>query len=58
MIGDLDETFANNRDFHKHLTALEIPHDWIVIEGVGHDPMNVLRALGDRHWAFYREAFK
>ena len=58
VIGDRDETFANNRDFHEYLVALDIPHDWIVIEGVGHDPMSVLQALGDQHWAFYREAFK
>jgi enterochelin esterase-like enzyme len=57
VIGDRDETLENNRDFHEHLTRLGIPHDWIVLPGVGHDPMGVLTALGDRHWAFYREAF-
>jgi S-formylglutathione hydrolase FrmB len=57
VIGDSDETFQNNRDFHTHLTRLGIPHDWIVLPGVGHDPMAVLDALGARHWAFYREAF-
>jgi len=25
---------------------------------LGHDPMAVLEALGDRHWAFYRAAFR
>ena len=57
VIGDRDETLENNRDFHEHLTRLGIPHDWIVLPGVGHDPMGVLTALGDRHWAFYRHAF-
>jgi len=57
VIGDLDETLENNRDFHEHLTRLGIPHDWIVLPGVGHDPFQVLTALGDRQWAFYREAF-
>ncbi len=56
-IGDRDETLENNRDFHEHLTRLGIPHDWIVLPGIGHDPMGVLTALGDRHWAFYRDAF-
>ncbi|MFN7619181.1 MAG: alpha/beta hydrolase, partial [bacterium] len=56
VIGDRDETLENNRDFHEHLTRLGIPHDWIVLPGVGHDPMGVLTALGDRHWAFYRDA--
>ncbi|MDP2260444.1 MAG: alpha/beta hydrolase-fold protein [Caulobacter sp.] len=57
VIGDQDETLQNNRDFHAHLTRLGIPHDWIVLPGVGHDPIGVLTALGDRHWAFYRAAF-
>ncbi len=58
VIGDRDETYANNRAFHEHLEALGIPHEWIVLPGVGHDPMAVLKALGDRHWAFYRVAFR
>lgn len=57
VIGDRDETFANNLDFHTHLLRLGIPHEWIVLPGVGHSPLAVLDALGDRHWAFYRAAF-
>lgn len=57
VIGDRDETFANNLDFHTHLQSLGIPHEWIVLPGVGHNPLAVLDALGDRHWAFYRAAF-
>jgi enterochelin esterase-like enzyme len=57
VIGDRDETYENNRAFHEHLRALGIPHEWIVLAGVGHNPMAVLQALGDRHWAFYRAAF-
>lgn len=57
VIGDRDETFGNNRDFHAYLDGLGIPHDWIVLPGVGHDPFQVLTALGDRQWAFYRAAF-
>jgi enterochelin esterase-like enzyme len=58
VIGSRDETFGNNAAFHEHLVGLGIPHDWIVIEDVGHDPMRLLQAMGDRHWAFYRKAFK
>jgi enterochelin esterase-like enzyme len=58
VIGSRDETYANNLAFHEHLKSLDIPHEWIVLEDVGHDPMATLRALGDRHWAFYRAAFK
>lgn len=57
VIGDRDETFENNRDFHLYLGSLGIPHDWIVLPGVDHDPFQVLTALGDRQWAFYREVF-
>ncbi len=58
VIGSRDETLANNEEFHRLLVRLGIPHEWVVLDGVGHDPMAVLRALGDRHWAFYRQAFQ
>lgn len=57
VIGDADATFANNRDFHEHLTALGIPHAWTVLPGIGHDPAAVLDALGEENWTFYRTAF-
>ncbi|MBL8990537.1 MAG: hypothetical protein JNJ48_03045 [Phycisphaerae bacterium] len=57
VIGEQDETFDNNRLFHEHLEALRIPHGWTVLPGIAHDPMGVLRALGDDNWAFYRAAF-
>ena len=57
IIGDKDETFENNRLFHEHLDSLKIPHTWTVLPGVAHDPMDVLRAMGDDNWAFYRAAF-
>ena len=57
VIGDQDETFANNRAFHEHLEHLGVPHAWTVLNGVAHDPMGVLDALGDKNWAFYRDVF-
>ena len=57
VIGTADETYANNAAFHADLQRLGIPHEWIVLEGVKHNPMHTLRALGDRHWQFYRAAF-
>jgi S-formylglutathione hydrolase FrmB len=57
VCGDQDTTFANNRDFHEHLERLGIPHTWTVLPGVDHDPLGTLEALGDAHWAFYRQAF-
>lgn len=57
VCGEKDETFDNNRDFHEHLERLGIPHTWTVLEGVDHDPLATLTALGDSNWAFYRQAF-
>ena len=58
VCGDKDETFANNRDFHEHLERLGIPHTWIVLPGVDHNPLATLEALGDSNWGFYRQAFE
>jgi poly(3-hydroxybutyrate) depolymerase len=57
VVGDKDETFIPNRDFHEHLERLKIPHTWTVLPGVDHNPMKTLEALGDSNWAFYRAAF-
>ena len=58
VCGDKDETFANNREFHEVLERLKIPHTWKVLNGVDHNPMRTLEALGDSNWAFYRKAFQ
>jgi CubicO group peptidase (beta-lactamase class C family)/enterochelin esterase-like enzyme len=57
VVGDRDETFEANRNFHEHLDRLKIPHTWTVVPGVGHDTQRVFSALGDDNWAFYRAAF-
>lgn len=56
VIGDRDETLRFNRDFHRHLETLEIPHRYQELPGIPHDPNQVLDALGEENWAFYREA--
>lgn len=58
VIGDQDEMFATNQEFHAHLEGLKIPHTWKVIPGVGHDPIGILTEMGDENWAFYRKAFE
>ncbi|MFM8262182.1 MAG: alpha/beta hydrolase-fold protein [Pirellula sp.] len=58
VCGDQDETFANNRAFHEHLDKLQIPHTWTVLEGVDHNPMKTIEALGDNNWSFYRKVFE
>ncbi len=57
VIGDRDDTFALSRAFSEHLTRLEIPHAYIVLPGVGHNPKAVLDALGEGNWEFYRSVF-
>jgi enterochelin esterase-like enzyme len=57
VIGEKDETFGNNEDFHRHLETLGIPHGWTIVPGVGHEPERVFAALGDGNWEFYRKAF-
>ena len=57
VIGEKDETFGNNEDFHRHLQTLGIPHGWTIVPGVGHEPERIFEALGDYNWEFYRKAF-
>ncbi|MGI5818908.1 MAG: alpha/beta hydrolase [Armatimonadota bacterium] len=56
VIGEEDEMLAVTREFVEHLTELEIPHAFTLLPGVGHDTRDVLQALGEDGWAFYREA--
>ncbi|MCD6350752.1 MAG: esterase family protein [Armatimonadetes bacterium] len=60
VIGERDEMLSINRSFHLHLKRLGIPHTFIVLPGLGHNPPAVLSALselGDKNWSFYHEAF-
>jgi len=57
VIGADDNTLPANLAFHKHLESLKVPHTYKELPGIGHDPMAVLRAMGDSNWDFYRSAF-
>ncbi len=57
VIGTADETLPANRALHAHLDRLGIPHDYVELDGVPHDPLRTLDALGERFWAFHRAAF-
>lgn len=57
-IGENDFTLPANRDFHKVLEKLGIRHTFNTVPGVGHEPLALIRAMGDDFWAFYREALK
>lgn len=54
VIGGDDNTLPANEAFHELLTKLEIPHEWTVVPGVGHDPMRMREAMGESDWAWYR----
>lgn len=53
VIGDQDEMLEVVREFHEHLLRLDIPHDYVELPGVGHEPGPSVRALGQGLWAFY-----
>ncbi|MBM3128101.1 MAG: esterase family protein [Chloroflexi bacterium] len=53
-VGDRDAMLAYNREFDARLTALNIPHQFIIVPGIDHTPGKLLNALG---FDFYREAF-
>lgn len=55
-VGSADALLAMNADFDAHLTALGVPHALTVLPGVGHNPMQVLSALGPANWDFYNAA--
>ncbi len=57
MVGTEDLMLANNRLFHAHLNDLEIRHEYRELEGIGHQPLQSLMAVGSGNWAFYREIF-
>lgn len=57
IVGDRDSTLANNRKLDARLTELKIPHTFVVLPGVGHNPRAVFAALGEANWQFYRDVF-
>ncbi|MBX3462193.1 MAG: hypothetical protein KF830_03405 [Planctomycetes bacterium] len=57
VVGSADATLPANRALHQHLEGLGIPHEYIELDGVPHDPLRTLEALGARFAAFHRAAF-
>lgn len=56
VVGDRDTMLAVTRAFDAHLRRLGIAHEFRVVPGVDHQPLPLLRALGEDGWRFYREA--
>jgi esterase/lipase superfamily enzyme len=57
VVGDHDGMLPANRNLDAHLTRLGIHHDFVVLPGVGHNPLAVFNALGEANWKFYSAAF-
>jgi len=57
VVGDKDFLFSANKKFSDHLGSLKIPHDFIKLHGVEHNPSQFFRKFGRRNWAFYRRVF-
>jgi enterochelin esterase-like enzyme len=57
VVGEDDPTAASNRAFSEHVERLGIEHRFESWPSVAHEPLSLLRAMGDARWAFYRRAF-
>lgn len=55
-VGDRDNTRDLNHGFHALMQDLGIPHEYVEVPNVGHDPRAVLTALAADDGAFYRRA--
>jgi enterochelin esterase-like enzyme len=53
-LGARDFMAPANAAFHTQLEGLGLPHEYLVVPGVGHEPLALLRAMGDALWGFYR----
>ena len=57
-VGDQDDwTYEHLKPYHELLTRLEIPHEYIVVPGIKHDPVGVYRMMGDKGFEFFAKAF-
>ena len=54
VIGSADFTAPDNLRFHQHLQGQGIAHDYVEIDGVGHNVLALFAAMGEDNWAFYR----
>jgi len=55
-IGEEDFTLPANRSFHEFLEGKGVKHRFTTVSGVGHEPLALIRTMGEAFWAFYREA--
>ncbi len=56
-VGSKDFTADLNRKFAAHLAEIGIPHHFTELPEVAHSALQLLNALGEANWEFYRQAF-
>lgn len=55
VIGTADSILRTNREFHAHLQQLDIPHQYVEVDGIGHDIVGTMNSMGPEFWRFHRE---
>jgi enterochelin esterase-like enzyme len=53
IIGTADSLLANNRLFRDRIASIQIPHEYLEINGIGHQPLPLISSIGPSNWAFY-----
>lgn len=56
-VGSEDTLRPNNEGLHEFLTQLKIEHGFEIVPGAAHDSRLVYQKLGDREFAWYRDAW-
>lgn len=56
--GGDDPFFAANKRLHEALERLEIPHVFVAVRGVDHDPQKFYETAGVQFFTLHRRAFK
>ncbi len=57
VIGEKDEMLSIVQKFSEHLNRINIPHEFLLVPDVGHNPPALFRAMEETSWKFYRKAF-
>jgi len=57
VVGDADETFADNQAFHQYLESLAIPHAFLAAPGIPHNGSQLINFLGQSNYDYYTKVF-
>jgi S-formylglutathione hydrolase FrmB len=57
IIGTDDDALDHNRQFHQHLLRLGIPHQYLELDGVGHNPWDTQISIQSQSRNFYWKLF-